>query len=172
MSDVPQLQNTVHLNNPALSPPQRSLATADHDGKTRTTCPQSHQRSTVSATCACASLPLLPQTSTPRRQASLSIIFGAGFGLTNTAFSCGIKKKRQEQRHTSWAPSRLSAGDWSASAPSLASFLYARSRYMRGDCACSGPRMRTPPPTWNTFLFHKISCLHERNQTSCGVKKN
>lgn len=34
MSDVPQLQNTVHLNNPALSPPERSLATADHDGKT------------------------------------------------------------------------------------------------------------------------------------------
>lgn len=89
-SDVPQLQNTVQLNNPTLSPAgcRRSHAT----------CPQSRQSWRFSRTRTRTTLPWLPQTSTPRRQASFSIILGAGLGLSDVVFSCGIKRMRAEKR--------------------------------------------------------------------------
>lgn len=62
------------------------------------TCPQSRESWRFSRTRTRTSLPWLPQTSTPRRQASFSIILGAGSGLSDVVFSCGIKRMRAEKR--------------------------------------------------------------------------
>lgn len=103
--DVPQLQNNVQLNNPPLSltsalPLSLSSSALSACRRSRwqihSTCPQSHQARGFHALTH-ASLPWLPQTSTPRRWTSLSIIFG----LADAAFSCC---KKRQGRHTRSAP--------------------------------------------------------------------
>lgn len=75
-----------------------ALAAADHHARTHATCPQSRQSWRLSRTRTRNPLPWLPQTSTPRRQASFSIILEAGLRLSDVVFICGIKGMLAEER--------------------------------------------------------------------------
>lgn len=151
LQDVLQLQNNVQLNNPPLSLTplsysiSLSLPAADHDGKMHLTSPQSHQARGFH-TLKHASLPWLPQTSTPRRWTSLSIIFGQVSGR-RMLLSAAVKNDKGDT-HARLRSSAVwgSAGDWSASAPSFPSFQYARSRSPLVHWALSSLRCGPPPP--------------------------
>lgn len=104
------------------------------------TCPQSRQSWRFSRTRTRNTLPWLPQTSTPRRQASFSIILEAGLGLSDVVFSCGIKK--DVSREKSWAPliRRVDPPLANALPRLLDAFLDARSRSKRVHRVCAALR--------------------------------
>lgn len=91
-TDVPQLQNTLQPNNPALFPATAPSGSCTQSRQEHTQLVHKVVKAGRSLAHAHARLPWLPQTSTPRRQASFIIILLAGLGRSDAVF--GLRNKK------------------------------------------------------------------------------
>lgn len=150
-TDVPQLQNTVQLNNPALSAAQLSLAAAQHHAKkTRNLSTKSSKREALTRTHTHAYLGCRRRAPRGGRRVSASFC-RQDWGCRTMFFGCGRKWTwaATQELGSAHPPWRSSAGDCSASAPFCDAFLDARSRSKRVHLGLRcGPR-------WSFWIIHQ-----------------